>query len=203
MATEKGGKPKKTPVGRFSFISIFSKNTRRMEGQSEEDFTPQYEVTVIFDKEYIRKNPAELAKWNELKADADAACMEKFKKNLKDAKAKIANFHDPFRDGAEKEHLDGFGEGTVFIKFKSFRKPGVVGPDLQPIDDADMVYPGCYGRVSYRAAAFEYKKMKKGVKFYLNNVMFVRDGERLDGGSSAEEDFGEEAMATASDIDDI
>ncbi len=52
----------------------------------------------------------------------------------------------------------------------------------------DEVYSGCYARVSvnfygYNAAG------NKGIACGLGNVQKVEDGERLGGGSSAEEDF--------------
>lgn len=188
-----------TPVGRFSFIAVFNK-ARPMDGDSGE---PKYELHVVFDKEYLKKNPDEMARYKALVAEADRVCVEKYKKPVKEAKEKFSNFRGPFRDGVEKEHLSGFGDGTIFIHPKSKRKPGVVGPDAKtPIDNEDAVYPGCYGRVSVHAFAYDHPKGGKGVGFGLDNVMFVRDGERLDGRTNPEDDFGEVGEPVAAGVDD-
>lgn len=187
-----------TPVFRACFVNVFNK-ARQMEDSSGE---PKYEITMVFDKAYLKKNPDELARFNAMRAAADAACLDKFKKPIKDVK--FSTFHNPFRDGAEKEHLGGFGEGTLFVKASSKMKPGIVGPDrVTPIDDADAVYPGCYMRATVGFYGFDNRM--KGVGCGLNNLMFVRDGERLDGRTDPSEDFGEvPAMAGADgDMDDM
>lgn len=189
-----------TPVGRLCFPSIFEKEKRRMKDSQGE---PKYVATLVFDKEYLKTHPDELARYNAMKKNAEEVCLEKFKKPIKEAAAKIANFNDPFRDGAQKDHLDGFGEGTIFVKFTSNFKPGVVGSDARtPIDDPDALYPGCYARIS--TGAWAYDNRSKGIGFNMNNVMFVRDGERLDGRGAADADFGELAgVAADSGGDDL
>lgn len=191
----------KTPVGRLCFPAIFEKE-KQMEGATA---PPKYAATIVFDKEYLKSHPDEMARFNAIRAAADAVCKEKFKKSLKDASQAIARFWNPFRDGAEKAHLDGYGEGTIFLKASSRNRPGAVGPDAKtPIDDPEALYAGCYVRISVSPYAFDNKM--KGVGIGLNNVMFVRDGERLAGGVNAEEDFGEfemEGAAAAPDGDDF
>jgi hypothetical protein len=180
-----------TPVGRLSFPAIFEKE-RLMEGATGE---PKYAATIIFDKAYIQANKDELARYNAIRAEAERVCKGKFKKPLKDAVAQIPRFWNPFRQGEEKDHLDGYGAGTVFFKASGKRKPGVVGPDSKtPILDKEALYSGCYIRLSVSPYSFDNKM--KGIGIGLNNVMFVRDGERLDGGSDPTEDFGEVAVDT-------
>lgn len=195
----------KTPVGRLCFPAIFEKE-KQMEGATT---PPKYAATIVFDKAYLKAHPDEMARYNAIRAAADKACIEKFKKNLKDASAAIARFWNPFRDGAEKAHLDGYGEGTIFFKASSRNRPGAVGPDAHtPIDDPAALYAGCYVRISVSPYAFDNKM--KGIGIGINNIMFIKDGERLAGGVDALEDFGEfdmggDAMAdaTAAESDDF
>ena len=67
--------------------------------------------------------------------------------------------------------------------------------DLNPIMDKDEFYSGCYGRASINFYPFD-AAGNKGIAVGLNNLQKMEDGERLAGGSSAEDDFG-------SDEDDL
>lgn len=189
-----------TPVGRLCFPAIFEKEKPMKDATTP----PKYAATIVFDKEYLRTHKDEAARYQAIKALCNTACIEKFKKPLDEVTKTIPRFWNPFRDGAEKEHLDGFGAGTIFFKASSNnRRPGAVGPDTKtPIDDKEALYPGCYVRLSIGAYAFDNKM--KGVAIGLNSVMFVRDGERLDGGSDASEDFGEfNSGETETETDDF
>jgi hypothetical protein len=185
----------KTPVGRLCFPAIFNKE-QQMEGATT---PPKYAATIVFDKAYLKANRDEMARFNAIREAADAVCREKFKKPLKDAAQAIPRFWNPFRDGKEKAHLDGYGDGTFFFKASSRNRPGAVGSDARtPIDDEAALYAGCYVRLSVSPYAFDNKM--KGVGIGLNNVMFVKDGPPLAGGVDAAEDFGE--FESNSDIDD-
>ena len=61
---------------------------------------------------------------------------------------------------------------------------GVVSDAL---DDEDF-YSGCYGAVTLDFFPYE-SSGNKGVGAGLNNVIKTRDGDRLSGGRSADEDF--------------
>lgn len=177
-----------TPPGRLCFVSVFQK-ADPMEGSNS---APKYEATLLLDKEFLKKNPTEMKRYQAIKAAVDTACRGMFKKSIEEAAKSIRNFHNPLRDGSEKEHLNGFA-GMIFFKASSKRRPGIVMPDGKtPITDPEAIYPGCYARLSIGPYAFDNKS--KGVGLGLNNVMFVKDGERLDGGSNPEEDFGEVAI---------
>lgn len=72
--------------------------------------------------------------------------------------------------------------GCYVLKADSTRRPVVVGRRRESITEADgVIYSGCYVNVSLAAAAYEFGKVKKGVKCYLNGVQFVADGERFGG----------------------
>jgi hypothetical protein len=95
----------------------------------------------------------------------------------------------PFRDGdIDREGKVGY-EGCTFISARSKAKPKVVvGKDMQPSMDEDDLYSGCVVRVSVTAFAYD-KGGNKGVAFFLNNVWKIKDGERIGGGASAQEEF--------------
>lgn len=187
MAEKKQRKKFLTPPGRLTFPAIFEKE-RPMENATT---PPQYAATIVFNKDELKRNPTELARFNAIKKEIDACFLEKFKKPYAEAKLRIPTLHNPLRDGLEKEHLEGYGAGTIFFKAKSKRRPGVVGPDTKTIiDDPEGVYSGCYVRLSVTPYAYD-KGGGKGVALALNSVMFVKDGERLDGVSNPTEDFDE------------
>ena len=81
--------------------------------------------------------------------------------------------------------------GCLKFSAKSNRRPGCVYPNLEaiPLEQLEQViYGGCYIRASISAYGTE-TGGKKTVAFSLNNVMFVKDGERLGGAPRADEDF--------------
>ena len=60
--------------------------------------------------------------------------------------------------------------------------------DKTPMTESTELYSGCYGSASINFFAYN-TKGNKGVAAGLNNVIKTRDGERLSGGHTAEEDF--------------
>ena len=86
--------------------------------------------------------------------------------------------------------------GTYYFNAKSNKRPGVVGVDLKPLMDEEEIYPGCIIRASMTFYGYDFNN-KKGIAVGLQNVMKVKDGERIGGGSSAESDFADFAVATS------
>lgn len=89
----------------------------------------------------------------------------------------------------------GYPAGSVFIRPRSEKRPGVVGTEIDPltgklayIEDESQIYAGVIGYATVSCYAYE-KKMNKGVTFGLGNFQKIADGERLDGRSAATEDF--------------
>lgn len=81
-------------------------------------------------------------------------------------------------------------KGCYILEANSTRRPVVVDRRKAAVAEEDgLIYSGCYVNVSLAAAAYEYAKIKKGVKAYLNGVQFVKDGERF--GMDATDDFDE------------
>ncbi len=73
--------------------------------------------------------------------------------------------------------------GCYIIKADSTRRPVVIDRNKAALTEEDgVIYSGCYVNASLAAAGYEFGKVKKGVKCYLNGVQFVRAGERFGGG---------------------
>ncbi len=134
-------------------------------------------------------------KKNKAGVDAINAAIEKAKQKGKETKwnNKIPPFrYDPIRDGdaelASGEKTDKIYEGKFFVNCSSDDAPGVVGPDAKPLMDQGSLYAGCIVRADINP--FPYKNSGNcGIGWGLNNMMLVRDGNRLDGKQNAEDAF--------------
>jgi hypothetical protein len=95
----------------------------------------------------------------------------------------------PFRDGAEKEDLEGYGPDVVFATASSETRPGVVDQQVRPLTAADnAIYAGCYAQAYVRPFAYD-RAGNRGVSIGLGNVQKVRDGEPFSGNRRPEDDF--------------
>lgn len=171
-----------TPVFRVSFPSVF-------EASSYEGGAPKFSVCAVFTPASFTAKDKVL--WKAMTDLADEVALERFKKKLA---ALPNNFKKPFRDGAEKADLVGFGEGKVFCNLSSKMKPGIIGLDKTPITDPEEFYPGVYARAT--VTAYAYDNVGKGVALGLQNLQKIKDGDRLDSRTDAEDDFGSD------DVDD-
>ena len=86
-----------------------------------------------------------------------------------------ANVRTPLRDGDIEKEDDPTFEGCYFFNASCKSKPGVRVLD---------------GGTNYEAIPYE-NSGNKGVAAGLNNLIKTRDGERLSGGRTADEDFGD------------
>jgi hypothetical protein len=66
-------------------------------------------------------------------------------------------------------------------------KPGIVNNMRQPIIDGDEIYSGIWVFASITLGAYD--NDGKGIAAYINNILKVKDDERLDGRISAEDEF--------------
>jgi hypothetical protein len=108
--------------------------------------------------------------------------------------------YEPIRDGDEElatgEKEGAEYKGMYFINCSSDTPPGVVGPDAKPLMDREAIFSGCWVRADVNP--FPYKKSgNSGIGWGLNNIMLVKEDERLDGRQKAEDAFA--GYATASD----
>ena len=94
----------------------------------------------------------------------------------------------PLRDGDLERPDDPAYAGMWFVNANTDKAPGIVDLARNPILDRSEVYSGCYCRVSISFYAFN-SNGNRGIACSLNNLQKVRDGERLGGRASAEEDF--------------
>ena len=98
----------------------------------------------------------------------------------------------PLHDGDEERPDDPAFEGCWYFNCSSQNAPGIrvkdeAGSVVEAIDD-DEFYSGCYGAVTVNL--FPYSASgNTGVGVGLNNVIKLRDGEKLSGGRSADADF--------------
>lgn len=178
-----------SPIGVLSFPHLF---TPRAPTPGADE---RYSVSVIFDAEAQKS-----AEFKQMKADAYAAAKEKWGER---AKSMIENrqLRMPFRDATEKAQYAGYEDGKVFINAWSKQKPDVIDGRLQDVVPSD-VFPGCKGRITYKAFAYE-NSGNKGVSFGLNNVQ-ISDftSPRLDGKKKGKDEFDQLDMAGEDQTDD-
>jgi hypothetical protein len=97
---------------------------------------------------------------------------------------------------------DEITAGMKCFSAKAYKKrPGCVFPNLAPVPQEmieEVFYPGAIIRASITAYAVASEKQ---IAFALNNVMFVKDGQRFGGGpSNPEDDFADFKSEVAEDI---
>ncbi len=149
----------------------------------------KYSIAMVFDKD---------ENLDEMKAAAKNACINKWGA---DEKKWPKNLRSPFRNGNDKETPDELYTDKVFVNANSSvdRKPGIVDQNLKPVMDADLIYPGARYRAQVNMFAYD-NAGNRGVGCGLNHLMFVKHGDRIGGGQSAESafaDFKQEAAAAS------
>ena len=112
------------------------------------------------------------------------------------------NIKLPLRDGDEDRPDDETYEDCYFLNANATadHPPKIVDRAVEPILDRSEVYSGCYANVSVDFYAFSVNG-NLGIACGLGNIQKVRDGERLTGERSAEDDF--EALDDEDDDDDF
>jgi hypothetical protein len=126
-----------------------------------------------------------------IKADINKAVEKGINDNKFTAAQVKAGIRIPLRDGDEEHDAGNRGpeyKDCFFINSSSNNAPGVVDNHLQPIIDSDEFYSGCYGHADVNF--FPYNTAgNRGVGVGLNNLLKIKDGERLDGRQAAEDAF--------------
>ena len=111
----------------------------------------------------------------------------------------------PLRDGDDEFPDDPTYEGMWFMNASTSadRKPGVRvldgGQIVEALDNSEF-YSGVWGCATVNMFPYN-SNGNMGVSAGLNNVIKIEDGERLSGGHSAEEDFGDLTGGAASCLD--
>jgi hypothetical protein len=162
---------------RLSYANIF-------EPKSINGSDPKYSVSLIIPKDDTQQ--IEVIK----QAIENAKERDKGKWNGKIP----ANLKLPLRDGDLERPEDEAYANSYFINANSTRPPAVVGTEIDRATGKairlgeDEVYSGCYARVSINFYGFN-AAGNRGIACGLGNIQKIADGERLGGGSTAEEDF--------------
>ena len=165
---------------RFGYCHVFS--PRKKEDGSDDKYGVQLlipksdkeAVKLINDAIEVAKKTGVSTKWNGKMPPAS-------KLNL------------PLRDGDEEFPDDEVYEGMWFMNANTglTRKPGIRvldnGQLVEALDEDDF-YSGCYGAAAVSLYPYN-SNGNLGVACALNNAIKTRDGERLAGGRSAEQDF--------------
>jgi len=95
--------------------------------------------------------------------------------------------HDGDEDKPDNEEY----AGHYYLNCNNKRKPGIMvrqDGENYPLTNVDDFYSGCYGFATINFFPYD-SAGKKGIGASLNNLLKTRDGERLSGGASAEQDF--------------
>lgn len=170
----------KTPVGRVSYPNVH-------EADNNSEFADgKYKITLLIPKETDIKIIKQ-------------ACHEAATTRWPGVKEGQYNVF--FQDGDNLAKPKTEAKGCWVVKFKSKNAPRIVGPDVKPLEAGEMIYGGCWARVSFRAGAYDSPQspIKKSVTLYLQNVQKIKDDAPF-GGSSPEDDFDVEEVPAGEDV---
>jgi hypothetical protein len=177
--SEKTVSPTKVITGivRFSFVNVFA--PKKAPGADE----AKYSVCLLIpktDKETLKAINAAIE-------SAKEAGKAKFGGKIP------ANLKLPLRDGdTDRDEEDENYAGHFFVNATAKGKPGVIDKATgKQIENEDGFYSGCFGKASVNFYPFAVNG-NKGVACGLNNLLKVKDGDRLSGRASAEDDFADE-----------
>lgn len=158
---------------RFSYAHVWEPSAMN------EDAPKKYSVAVLIPK----SDKASIAKVNA------AIEVAKTEGTIKLGGKIPPNLKVPLRDGDLDRPDDEVYQGHFFMNCNSTNKPGILDKDKNEILDKSEFYSGCYGFVSVNFYAFN-TSGSKGIGAGLGNLMKTADGDKLSGGASAIEDFG-------------
>lgn len=164
------------PGIRFSYAQVFEPRSMEDGGKAK------YSVSILIPKTDTKTLEAVRAS---IKEAYEMGVASKFGGK----KPVDGTWKNPLRDGDAERPDDTAYAGMMFVNANSDNKPGVVDANVNPIMDQNEFYSGCFGRAAITFYAYN-SNGSKGVACGLNNVQKLAEGERLSGGSSAEEDFG-------------
>lgn len=161
-----------TDLVRFSYVNLF---TPLPQGDGK---PPKYSVALIIPKE-------------------DTKTIEEIEQAISDCKKENMyvwggliphGLRGGLRDG-DLEKNDVAYANSMFINCSASQKPGIVYEDLRDITDPSEFYSGCYGKASVTFYAYNNSPTQQGVGCTINNVMKIKDGERLGMSSLPIDDF--------------
>jgi hypothetical protein len=141
----------------------------------------KYSVKMLFPKT-MEGNDLKL--FNELRAGIKTAALNYWGENIPKTLKK------PLKDGDDADN--DYDKGFWTVSARTDKKPGVVNDRNQIVDDpqkiGELIYPGCWCRATVLVGATE-TGGSKCVHLILQNIQFLKNGDRLDGRSAADQDF--------------
>lgn len=149
----------------------------------------KYSVSMVFSKD---------TDLSEMKKAAENAAIKKWGNDKSKWPKKLRK---TFRDGDEERPQDSVYQNSIFVNASSKQKPGIVDEDVKPLHDQSEFYSGVIARASINFYAYD-RAGNAGVAVGLNNLMKVRDGERLGGAAKAEDDFSDFKNASSGESAD-
>lgn len=174
-----------TPPVRLSYPHLFRAEANKLNPNAK----PTFSCSLIFDAE-AQATPD----FKSLDLEVRRLALEAFGVAVKQKDGSVKRMvpptvKNPLRSSADKLGKPGYEEGTVFCSCNTVAKPRVLGPNNLPAREDEM-YPGCWVRAYLTPATFNVDA-SKGVKFYLDGIKKIGEGERLGaGGLRPEDDFG-------------
>lgn len=154
---------------RFNYPNLFTPKTLEETGEL------RYSISILIPKSELET----INKINEAIVGAKLKGIEKFND--------LENIKNPLRDG-DIEKPDNLNyKNHYFLNATSKYQPGVVDKDLKKITNEQIIYPGCYGRVSINFYPFD-KNGVSGIGCGLQNVQKMFDGDKI-GIARPEDDF--------------
>lgn len=190
----------KTGIVRFSYVHLFEPH------KISEDQEPTYSVMAIIRKEDKATLAALQKAYKEAIQEGKERYGEKFSPTpfVRPEGGTRGVVIDADKDQRYKDNKDFIG--CYLMNAKAKTAPGVLAKETgrtrltSENDGQDLVYSGCYGKLS--VSLFPYNNMGYGIGVGLNNVLKTKDGEYLGGRSSAEADFAEE-LDDEDDLDEL
>lgn len=167
---------------------------------------PKFSATLIFIPAVLAL-PEEKARFEKMKLAARAAGQKKFGDQFEKL-LKSEGFKKGFRNDWESKD---YPEGSIFVNARSDNQPGFVfshaGPDGKPMqvpaaDIKKTFYAGAFVRASLNAFGFD-TEGNKGISWGLNNLQFVKGGERLDNRAEAADEFEVDLSAAPASLEDL
>ena len=143
----------------------------------------------------------------ELNQAIQAAVQEGIEKNLFSAEmTKDPKMHWPLMKGEEYKQGDPVYAGKLVMRAgrkEEFGPPLRVFNDgnYTPITDQSKLYSGCLVQANVNIAPYYSSSTSFGVTSYLNGVILIGDGDRLDNSQTVEQMFGGVKPGTSSPTD--
>lgn len=168
-----------TPPFRVSFPHVFEASSHKDGGE------PKFGTAAIWTPAKFTANDKK--RWKAIINALKAASREAHSMDWSDLSSDRRGIHN----GKKKADMPGYGKDTRYASLTSKQKPQVIDLDKCEISveagNTEKIYPGCYCRAT--VTVYTYTKKGKGVSLGLQNLQFVKDGERLDSRTDAAEDF--------------